>query len=29
MNDKTYTWLALKGVATEYPDLYNRSVTNI
>ena len=29
MNDKAYTWLALKGVATEYPDLYNRSVTNI
>ena len=29
MNDKAYTWLALRGIATEYPDLYNCSVTNI
>ncbi len=29
MNDKAYTWLALKGVAIKYPDLYNRLVTNI
>ena len=29
MTDKAYTWLALKGVASTYPDLYARCVTRI
>lgn len=29
MNEKAYTWLALRGIMKEYTDLYNRSVTNI
>ncbi|KAJ4287484.1 hypothetical protein N0V88_007583 [Collariella sp. IMI 366227] len=29
MTDKAYTWLALKGIMAEYPDLYTRMVTNI
>jgi len=29
MNETAYTWLALRGIATEYTDLYNRSVNNI
>jgi hypothetical protein len=29
MNDKAYTWLVLKGIATEYPEVYSRLVVNI
>ncbi|KAK3902929.1 hypothetical protein C8A05DRAFT_15089, partial [Staphylotrichum tortipilum] len=29
MEEKAYTWLALKGIMTEYPQLYSRMVTNI
>jgi hypothetical protein len=29
MSDEAYLWFAIQGIATEYPDLYNRSVTAI
>jgi hypothetical protein len=29
MEERAYVWLALQGIAKEYPDLYNRSLTNI
>jgi hypothetical protein len=29
MGPKAYTWLLLKAIEKEYPDVYNRSVTNI
>jgi hypothetical protein len=29
MHDEAYLWMVLKGLAAEYPDLYNRSVTNL
>jgi hypothetical protein len=29
MEEPAYTWLAMKGIMTAYPDLYSRCVTNI